>query len=249
MHPNLPPELSELLTYLAEIGYGDLYLQPGATASPPTKGTAKSTASSRSPGAVPAAASPTASVAPAELAALAQQAAACTACRLSSGRQHVVFGSGNPRAALMFVGEGPGAEEDRQGLPFVGAAGALLTRIIEAISLTRDQVYIANMVKCRPPGNRDPEPDELAACRAYLDQQIDLIQPRVIVALGRIAAQALLHTTESLGRLRGQWHFYRGAQLRVTYHPAFLLRYPENKKAAWEDMQLVRDLLRQQPGE
>ncbi|MDA8019403.1 MAG: uracil-DNA glycosylase [Thermoanaerobaculia bacterium] len=165
----------------------------------------------------------------------------CRVCGLCERRQNVVFGSGNPDADLMFVGEGPGAEEDRQGLPFVGAAGELLTKIIGAIDLRRDQVYIANMVKCRPPNNRDPQPDEIAACRPYLDHQIDLVKPKVIVALGRVAAQALLQSNLSLGRLRGTWHEYRGSEVRATYHPAALLRYEKYKRPTWEDMKVVRD--------
>ncbi len=180
----------------------------------------------------------------AELAALAAAAAGCTRCRLSEGRTKVVFGSGNPAAELMFVGEGPGAEEDRQGLPFVGAAGELLNRIIQAIEKTRDEVYIANVVKCRPPGNRDPQPDEVTACRGYLDKQIALVRPRVLVALGKVAAQALLGDDSPIGRLRGQWFQVQGISTMVTYHPAALLRNPALKRPTWEDMQLVRDFLR-----
>ncbi|HEX2254779.1 MAG TPA: uracil-DNA glycosylase, partial [Thermoanaerobaculia bacterium] len=168
----------------------------------------------------------------------------CTRCRLAEGRKSVVFGSGNPHAELMFIGEGPGAEEDRQGQPFVGPAGELLTKIIGAIGLGRDDVYIANVVKCRPPGNRDPLPDESGACRGYLERQIDLVRPRVIVALGRVAAQTLLASELPLGRLRGRWHTVRGIPTRATYHPAALLRNASWKRPTWEDMQLVRDRLR-----
>jgi DNA polymerase len=140
----------------------------------------------------------------------------------------------------MFIGEGPGAEEDRQGLPFVGPAGELLTKIVESIGLGRDQVYIANIVKCRPPGNRDPLPDEVAACRGYLERQIDLVRPRVIVALGRVAAQTLLDSELPLSRLRGRWHSVRGVTVRATYHPAALLRNASWKRPTWEDMKLVR---------
>jgi uracil-DNA glycosylase len=143
----------------------------------------------------------------------------------------------------MFIGEGPGAEEDRQGLPFVGRAGELLTRIIEAIGMTRDQVYIANIVKCRPPGNRDPQPDEVAACRSYLERQVALVRPRLLVALGRIAAQTLLGNDLPIGRMRGQWFEVLGVPLMVTYHPAALLRNPALKRPTWEDMQQVRDRL------
>jgi DNA polymerase len=147
----------------------------------------------------------------------------------------------------MFIGEGPGAEEDRQGLPFVGRAGELLTKIIQAIGRTRDEVYIANIVKCRPPGNRDPQPDEVAACRPYLEEQIALVAPRVIVALGRIAAQTLLGTDAPIGRLRGRWFTVLGVPTMVTYHPAALLRNPALKRPTWEDMQQVRDRLQGAP--
>ena len=171
---------------------------------------------------------------------LADFCADCTRCGLAAGRQNVVFGTGNPDADLMFIGEGPGAEEDRQGLPFVGPAGELLGKIIGAIGLVRDQVYIANIVKCRPPGNRDPLPDEVAACRGYLERQIDLVRPRAIVALGRVAAQTLLDSELPLGRLRGRWHSVRGVAVRATYHPAALLRNASWKRPTWEDMKLVR---------
>jgi uracil-DNA glycosylase len=179
----------------------------------------------------------------ATLEALAEVAAPCTRCALARGRRQVVFGSGDPHAELMFVGEGPGAEEDRQGLPFVGPAGELLTKIVEAIGLSRDRVYIANVVKCRPPGNRDPAPDEVAACRGFLERQIDLVAPSVIVCLGRVAAQTLLGSPLPLGKLRGRWHEVRGVPTRVTFHPAALLRNASWKRPTWEDMQLVRDRL------
>ncbi|MDH3403713.1 MAG: uracil-DNA glycosylase [Acidobacteriota bacterium] len=179
----------------------------------------------------------------ADLEAVAREAAECTACKLAAGRLNVVFGSGRPGARLMLIGEGPGAAEDRQGLPFVGPAGDLLTRILGAIDLERSDVYIANIVKCRPPGNRDPEPDEVAACRGYLERQIDLVAPRVIVALGRVAAQTLLGRDAPLGRMRGVWHEIRGIPARVTYHPAALLRNSGYRQPTWEDMQAVRDRL------
>ena len=169
----------------------------------------------------------------------------CTRCKLHKlGRRQIVFGVGNPNADLMFVGEAPGADEDLQGEPFVGRAGQLLTKIIEAIGLTRDQVYIANVIKCRPPQNRNPEPDEVATCEPFLNQQIDLIRPRVIVALGTFAAHALLKTDAPISRLRGRVHDYRGgASLIPTFHPAFLLRSPDRKRDVWEDMKKVRALL------
>lgn len=170
-------------------------------------------------------------------------AAFCPRCKLSSTRTHMVMGQGSPRARLLFVGEAPGADEDRQGLAFVGRAGQLLTKIIEAIGLTRDQVFIANVLKCRPPENRNPEPDEVDACRPYLREQIRLISPRVIVTLGTFAAQAILETDLSIGRLRGRFHPLGPVQVMPTYHPAFLLRSPERKKDVWEDMKKVRDYL------
>lgn len=167
----------------------------------------------------------------------------CKRCRLWEKRTTIVFGVGNPKAELMFIGEGPGLEEDRQGIPFVGAAGQLLTKIIQAIDLTREEVYIANVVKCRPPNNRDPEPDEVEACRPFLDRQIDAVGPKVICALGRVSALNLLRTDEGITRLRGRIFSYRGAKLVPTYHPAFLLRNPGKKRECWEDMKLVKKLL------
>ena len=169
---------------------------------------------------------------------------ACTRCKLHTlGRSQVVFGVGNPNAQLMFVGEAPGADEDEQGVPFVGRAGQLLTRIIEAIELKRDDVYIANVIKCRPPQNRNPEPDEVEQCEPFLFQQIDAIRPRVIVALGKFGAQTLLRTQEPISKLRGRVFDYRGSKLVPTFHPAYLLRNPPAKREVWEDMKLVRQLL------
>ena len=163
----------------------------------------------------------------------------CTRCKLHGGRTHIVFGVGDPAAQLMFVGEGPGADEDQQGEPFVGRAGQLLTRMIEAMGFARSDVYIANVVKCRPPGNRDPEPDEIEACEPFLKSQIAAIRPRVIVALGRFAVQTLLHDATPISRLRGKWREYEGVKLMPTFHPAYLLRSPAEKKPAWEDLQQV----------
>jgi uracil-DNA glycosylase len=298
--PNDDPEaLAELLGYLGEIGYGELYLRrpaegPGAPGVPGTPGVPEGSAAAeagsnerlsadaRAVGELAAAArqaavgsdtatteEATASLATAgvkaadagraaedtgggeddpaaraaALATVAAAVAACRRCRLCEGRQKTVFGAGHPNADLMFIGEGPGAEEDRQGLPFVGRAGELLTRIIEAIGMTREQVYIANIVKCRPPGNRDPQPDEVAACRSYLERQIALVRPRLLVALGRIAAQTLLGNDLPIGRMRGQWFEVMRVPLMVTYHPAALLRNPALKRPTWEDMQQVRDRL------
>jgi DNA polymerase len=168
----------------------------------------------------------------------------CSRCKLHTlGRKQVVFGVGNPDADLMFVGEAPGADEDLQGIPFVGRAGQLLTKIIEAIELKRDDVYIANVIKCRPPQNRNPEQDEVETCEPFLFQQIDVIKPKVIVALGTFAARALLRTLDPISRLRGRVYEYRGAKLIPTFHPAYLLRNPSSKRDVWEDMKLVRRLL------
>ena len=173
----------------------------------------------------------------------------CTRCKLSGGRTHLVFGVGNPAAEVMFVGEGPGADEDRQGEPFVGKAGQLLTKMIEAMGFGRGDVYIANVVKCRPPGNRNPEPDEIEACEPFLRAQIAAIGPKVIVALGKFAAQTLLRDGTPITRLRGRWARYGGVKLMPTFHPAYLLRSPEEKKKAWEDLQLVlKELGKPLPG-
>ncbi len=171
----------------------------------------------------------------------------CTRCKLAPGRSKLVFGVGSPGAELMFVGEGPGADEDRQGEPFVGRAGQLLTRMIEAMGYRREEVYIANVVKCRPPGNRNPEPDEMDACEPFLRAQIRAVAPRAIVALGKIAAQTLLRDTTPISRLRGRWATYEGTRLMPTFHPAYLLRSPEEKKKAWEDLQLVMRELGKSP--
>jgi uracil-DNA glycosylase len=179
------------------------------------------------------------------LAAIREDLGDCTRCKLHRlGRRQIVFGVGNPDADLMFVGEGPGADEDIQGEPFVGRAGQLLTKIIEAIDLRRDDVYIANVIKCRPPNNRNPEPDEVEQCEPFLFWQIDAIKPKVIVALGKFAAQSLLRTTEPITRLRGRQYKYRHAILIPTYHPAYLLRTPSAKRDVWEDMKRVRAILR-----
>jgi len=170
---------------------------------------------------------------------LATTAAGCTLCRLSEKRQTVVFGEGDPKAGVMFIGEGPGAEEDRTGRPFVGQAGKLLDRMIFAMGFEREEVYIANVVKCRPPGNRDPKDDEVAACADYLDRQIDLIEPEVIVALGKPASRRLTGTNKPMGALRGRWSSYRGTPLMPVFHPAYLLRNPKAKREVWEDLKLV----------
>jgi len=168
----------------------------------------------------------------------------CQRCKLAGGRTHIVFGSGNPSAELMFVGEAPGADEDQQGLPFVGRAGQLLTKIIEAIDMRREDVYICNILKCRPPGNRNPESDEIASCEPFLFRQIASVGPKVICALGTFGAQTLLRTKEPISRLRGNFIDYRGAKLMATFHPAYLLRNPNEKRKVWEDVQKIRDYLK-----
>ena len=155
-------------------------------------------------------------------------------------RKNIVFGTGNPEAKLVFVGEGPGGEEDIQGKPFVGPAGQLLTKIINSINLSREEVYIANIIKCRPPQNRNPEPDEIKACEPFLIKQLDAIQPKIICALGTFAAQTLLETDEKISRLRGRFIDYRNSKLIATFHPAYLLRNSQKKREVWEDMKMIR---------
>jgi uracil-DNA glycosylase family 4 len=164
----------------------------------------------------------------------------CRRCKLHSTRTNIVFGAGSPRAKLVFVGEGPGRDEDLQGQPFVGLAGQLLTKIIQAIQLTREEVYIANIIKCRPPGNRNPEPDEIKSCEPFLRKQLEVIRPGLICALGTFAAQTLLQTEEKISLLRGRFHRYQGILLMPTYHPAFLLRNPNSKRDVWEDMKKIK---------
>ncbi|MCP3953263.1 MAG: uracil-DNA glycosylase [Desulfobacterales bacterium] len=163
----------------------------------------------------------------------------CRRCKLCENRQSIVFGQGAENTRLVFVGEGPGAEEDRQGLAFVGAAGQLLTKIIQAIKMTREDVYICNIIKCRPPGNRNPQPDEIKACAPFLKRQLEAIAPDYICALGSFAARTLLETETPVSRLRGRLHDYMGIQLLPTYHPAYLLRNPERKRDVWDDMKLL----------
>ncbi|MFQ5587779.1 MAG: uracil-DNA glycosylase [Nitrospiria bacterium] len=163
----------------------------------------------------------------------------CQRCKLAPLRTNLVFGVGDPSAELMFVGEGPGADEDAQGEPFVGKAGQLLTKMISAMGLSREQVYIANIIKCRPPMNRNPEPDEIAACRPFLDKQIAAIRPKVICALGKFAAQTLLNTPRRISELRGKFHDLNGVKVLPTFHPAYLLRNPAEKKRVWEDLQVI----------
>jgi len=169
----------------------------------------------------------------------------CTRCGLSQGRNNIVFGEGNPHADLVFVGEAPGEQEDRQGKPFVGRAGQLLTKIIEAMGLNRQDVYICNILKCRPPGNRNPRPEEIVACEPFLIKQLEALQPKVICALGGFAAKTLLKRDTPITVLRGKFHSYRGINLMPTYHPAYLLRNPSAKKQVWDDVQVIMKYLRE----
>ena len=177
---------------------------------------------------------------PSDLKAVIAELGDCRRCKLHAYRTQIVFGTGNPRAKLVFVGEAPGRDEDLQGEPFVGQAGQLLTKIIQAIQLSREQVYIGNIIKCRPPENRNPEPDEIMACEPFLIKQIQVIRPRLICALGTFAAQTLLKTEEKISSLRGKFHEYQGIPLMPTYHPAYLLRNPNRKREVWEDMKKIK---------
>ena len=181
-----------------------------------------------------------ATLSPMTLEAVREELGDCRRCKLHSTRTQIVFGSGNPRAKLVFVGEGPGRDEDLQGQPFVGLAGQLLTKIIQAIQLSREEVYIANIIKCRPPGNRNPEPNEISACEPFLIKQLEVIRPKLICALGTFAAQTLLKTEEKISLLRGKFHQYQEIPLMPTYHPAFLLRNPNHKRDVWEDMKKIK---------
>jgi DNA polymerase len=185
----------------------------------------------------------------AELARIEQEVKTCTLCRLHRERTQAVFARGDPRADLMFIGEGPGREEDAQGVPFVGPAGRLLDKMIAAMGLRPDEVYITNIVKCRPPGNREPRADEIEACFPYLERQIALVEPKIICPLGRPASNTLLQSSRSMGDMRGRWHHWRGIAVLPTYHPAYLLRSPGQKGKAWEDLKIImRALVEGPPG-
>lgn len=242
-----PRSLADTASYLLDLGFEEV--RRGRPEDPAPAAGAPPVEPDVPPAATALAAAAAGESVDALFARLSAEVASCRRCRLCEGRNRTVFGDGDPRARLMFVGEGPGAEEDRTGLPFVGRAGELLTKIIQAIQLERQQVYIANIVKCRPPGNREPQPDEVAACRGYLEAQIDAIRPRVLVALGRVAAQTLLGNDTPIGKMRGQWFEVRGVPVMVTYHPAALLRNPSLKRPTWDDLQQVRDRLAATDGE
>jgi len=175
---------------------------------------------------------------------LSQEASTCRLCALANTRKTVVFGVGNPDADLVFIGEAPGRDEDIKGEPFVGRAGQLLDRMLRAIELDREEIYIMNTIKCRPPNNRDPKPDEVQSCNLWFEQQLNILQPKMICLLGRVAAQTVLETDATLGSLRGRWHDYHGIPVRVTYHPAYLLRSPQQKQKSWQDLMVLSHRLR-----
>ena len=239
-------DLRAHLEFFGELGVEGIRLEPSWRSLPrdePTASVAPTAATEQGP--VQEVQEVQAFASPADaLAAVREDLGDCTRCKLHGlGRRQIVFGVGDPNADLMFVGEAPGADEDIRGEPFVGRAGQLLTKIIEAIGLRREDVYIANVIKCRPPGNRNPEPDEVEQCEPFLFRQIDTIKPKVIVALGKFAAQSLLRTTDPITRLRGREYKYRNGILMPTYHPAYLLRTPSAKREVWEDMKRVRAIL------
>ena len=238
-------QLREHLTFASELGIVGMSRDPAWRE--PAAGRVRTSAPAGPPAATTPAVVPLYASQGDALAAVRADIGDCMRCKLHRlGRRHIVFGVGNPNADLMFVGEAPGHDEDVQGIPFVGRAGQLLTKIIEAIHLSRDDVYIANVIKCRPPENRNPEQDEVDTCEPFLFQQIDIIKPKVIVALGTFAARALLRTLDPISRLRGRVYDYRGAKLIPTFHPAYLLRNPASKREVWEDMKVVRDILKSQ---
>jgi DNA polymerase len=241
MSSKLDPSAQKLLAarvnYYREMGIYDFYRRPVEEAPE----LALQTAGESTPDAEASLPSPLSIVQdkPAALKAIREDIGDCTRCRLHKGRTKLVFGVGNMNADIVFVGEGPGADEDAQGEPFVGRAGQLLNNMIAAMGIKREEVYIANIVKCRPPGNRTPEKDECDTCSPFLMRQIDVVKPKVIVALGAVAAKNLLAINDSMANLRGRWYDFRGSKLLVTYHPAYLLRDPRQKKEAWKDLQMV----------
>ena len=237
LNPKAKQQLAARVNYYRDMGIYDFYRRPvegGSIAAADAVQTAPES---------PASTLPVIQDKPAALQAIRDDIGDCTRCRLHKGRTNLVFGVGNVNAELMFVGEGPGADEDAQGEPFVGRAGQLLNNMIYAMGLKREDVYIANVVKCRPPGNRTPEKDECDTCSPFLMRQIAVIQPKVIVALGAVAAKNLLAMNDSMANLRGRWYDFRGSKLAVTYHPAYLLRDPRQKKETWKDLQMVMKYL------
>src|SRR5215468_621588 len=242
LHPQLSRALAERLRYYNDLGIYDFYRRPVEVQVSDSVARAPSSASqaqTNEPNIIsPPAKLETDSVELLRL--IREDIGDCTRCRLhKQGRKQIVFGVGNPRADLMFIGEAPGADEDEQGEPFVGRAGQLLNNMIKAMGLRREDVYIANIIKCRPPGNRTPERNECETCSPFLMRQIQVIGPKAIVALGAVAAKTLLAINAPMSELRGRWYDFRGTKLAVTYHPAFLLRDPRQKKEAWKDLQMV----------
>jgi DNA polymerase len=244
LDPQTKKQLATRVKYYKELGIHDFYRQPidpSVELQPVAESTPESAPMKTqiSPPSLP----PVVSDKPAALKLIREDIGDCTRCRLHKGRTKLVFGVGNVNADLMFVGEGPGADEDAQGEPFVGRAGQLLNNMISAMGIKREDVYIANVVKCRPPSNRTPEKDECDTCSPFLMRQIDVIKPKVIVALGAVAAKNLLAVNDSMSNLRGRWYDFRNSKLLVTYHPAYLLRDPRQKKEAWKDLQMVMKYL------
>lgn len=233
--------LTARIRFYNELGIYDFYRRPGSPEAVPAIGEIQDPMPIRKMStAVPVPIAPTPSDPVEALKLIREDIGDCTRCPLhKQGRKQIVFGVGNPNADLMFIGEAPGADEDQQGEPFVGRSGQLLTNMIKAMGLSREQVYIANIIKCRPPGNRAPEREECATCSPFLMQQIEAIKPKAIVALGAVAAKTLLAINAPMSELRGQWFDFRGTKLAVTYHPAFLLRDPRQKKETWKDLQMV----------
>ena len=245
LNPETKKQLAARVDYYREMGIYDFYRQPvveSAQVDEPVPAISAGPSTSLFDSSLPVIQDK-----PAALKAIREDIGDCTRCRLHKGRTNLVFGVGNVNADIMFVGEGPGADEDAQGEPFVGRAGQLLNLMIAAMGLKRDQVYIANVVKCRPPGNRTPERDECDTCGPFLLRQVEVIRPQVIVALGAVAAKYLLAINDSMANLRGRWYDLKGARLLVTYHPAYLLRDPRQKKEAWKDLQMVMKYLGLKP--
>jgi DNA polymerase len=244
LDPEMQKQLVARVNYYREMGIHDFYRRPvDATAeAAPLENAPAEPVVTETPTLLEASA-PAIVDKPAALTLIRDDIGDCTRCRLHKGRSNLVFGVGNVNADIMFVGEGPGADEDAQGEPFVGRAGQLLNNMIAAMGIRREDVYIANIVKCRPPGNRTPERDECDTCSPFLLRQIAVVQPKVIVALGAVAAKNLLAVNDSMANLRGRWYDFLGARLLVTYHPAFLLRDPRQKKEAWKDLQMVMKAL------
>jgi uracil-DNA glycosylase len=241
LDPQTKQQLAARVKYYKEMGIHDFYRQPIDPSVELALQPVAETTSAKSQSSVTLL--PVNSDKPSALKLIREDIGDCTRCRLHKGRTNLVFGVGNVNADLMFVGEGPGADEDAQGEPFVGRAGQLLNNMISAMGIEREDVYIANVVKCRPPSNRTPEKDECDVCSPFLMRQIDVIKPKVIVALGAVAAKNLLAVNDSMANLRGRWYDFRNSKLLVTYHPAYLLRDPRQKKEAWKDLQMAMKYL------